>query len=170
MKTLLDLIDSRLRAVWRGYALGWHHQRPPSMWKEARLHTPRRPLPADPAQTVILVVEDEPIVLYVVRIMLERAGYFVLHAGDGEEALLVARQYPGTIHLLVTDILMPRLDGYGLREQMLLERPAIRILLMSGQPQEPTGGGPFLRKPFDWATLRKAVRDVLSTRRPATAA
>ena len=134
------------------------------------MNNPHSLLASNPGKAVILVVDDEPIVLNVVRLMLERDGYFVLAAGDGEEALLVARQYAGTINLLLADILMPRLDGYGLRKQILLERPAIRILMMSGQVQVPTGGNSFLRKPFDCAMLKKAVQEVLSAPRSATAA
>ena len=133
------------------------------------MNDPQHLLPSDPGQTVILVVDDEPIILNVVRIMLEKQGYFVLHAADGEEALLVARQYPGPINLLLTDVVMPALDGYGLRERILLERPALRTLIMSGQVPEPRDGGSFLRKPFDRAMLTDAVRKVLSAPRSAVA-
>ena len=133
------------------------------------MNNPQSLLPSNPDQTVILVVDDEPIILNVVRIMLEKEGYLILHACDGEEALLVARRYPGTINLLLSDILMPRLDGYGLRERLLVERPAVRVLMMSGQVSEPRRGSRFLRKPFDRRTLKEAVLEALATRRSAAA-
>jgi CheY-like chemotaxis protein len=114
-----------------------------------------------PGQTVILLADDEPTIRRVARAVLEGDGYFVLEAEDGKEALLAARCYPGTIHLLLTDIRMPQLDGFQLRDCLGVERPATRVLLMSGQVDVPSCE-PFLRKPFDAAGLKAIVRKVLA--------
>src|SRR5690242_19546860 len=95
------------------------------------MHDPLRLFPSLPDQKVILLVDDEPTLLITAKIALERAGYFILSAADGEQALFAARNYPGTIHLLLTDIVMPGLDGLALRRRMMEERPATRVLLMS---------------------------------------
>jgi hypothetical protein len=67
------------------------------------------------SQPVILVVEDEVLVRNFVCLQLQRDGYQVLAAADGVEALQVARAYTGTIHMLLTDVIMPRMDGPGAR-------------------------------------------------------
>jgi CheY-like chemotaxis protein len=63
---------------------------------------------------------------------LETIGMFVLTASDGEQALELSRKFPGAIHALVSDIIMTNPDGLGLCKQILQERPAIKVLLMSG--------------------------------------
>jgi two-component system cell cycle sensor histidine kinase/response regulator CckA len=132
------------------------------------VNNPQSLLPADPNQPVVLVAEDEVTVQNVARIVLEKAGYFVLTASDGEEALTISRRFPATIDALVSDIKMPRLDGLGLRAQIVAERPAIRVLLMSGQMDDPhVGGVAFLHKPFRPPDLRNAVRDLLGGAAPA---
>lgn len=118
--------------------------------------------PAHPEQTVILLVEDEIIVQNVARIVLEKEGFFILSAGDGEEALVISRQYAGPIHLCLSDVKMPKMDGLQLRQQILQERPDTPVLLMSGQvAAHDIGSLPFLPKPFVPATLREAVRNML---------
>jgi CheY-like chemotaxis protein len=132
------------------------------------VNNPQSLLPADPDQPVVLIAEDEVTVQNVARIVLEKAGYFVLTASDGEEALTLSRSFPATIAALVSDIKMPKLDGLGLRERIVAERPAIRVLLMSGQMDDPhVGGVPFLHKPFRPPDLRNAVRDLLGWAAPA---
>src|SRR6266571_3140294 len=85
-------------------------------------------------QFVILLAEDETLVRNVVRAMLTEAGYAVLDAVDGEHALEVSRRYDGSIHMLLSDIKMPRMNGIELSEQISRERPGIKVLLMSGKP------------------------------------
>jgi DNA-binding NtrC family response regulator len=114
-------------------------------------------------QTVVLLVDDEVLVLNVCRFALEASGYFILTANDGEEALVVSRRYPGTIHALVSDIKMPNMDGMQLREKILVERPTIKVLLISGEVELSLEHIPFLRKPFDILTLQGAVRQLLAT-------
>jgi CheY-like chemotaxis protein len=123
------------------------------------------------AQPVILVAEDEVLVRNFVCLQLQRDGYQVLAAADGVEALQVARAYTGTIHLLLTDVVMPRMDGLALARQMLEERPGTRILVMSGrvvsEGREQTIDLPFIKKPFVAKLLREKVKEVLKQPPPA---
>jgi len=114
---------------------------------------------------VILIAEDEVMVRNVVRHMMEADGHQVLAAADGQEALELSRQYSGTIDLLITDIVMPRLDGLELVRQILRERPNLRVLVMTGRPSpEDLLQGlnfPVVRKPFLPVNFRAKVRDIL---------
>src|SRR5258707_2436445 len=113
---------------------------------------------------VILIAEDEVMVRNLVRHILEAEGHEVLAAADGAEALVLARRYQGTIDLLITDVRMPRMDGISLIQELLKERPNLRVLVMSGK----TSGElhalprtlPFLRKPFAASVFREKVRQL----------
>ena len=118
---------------------------------------------SNPNQTVILVADDEVLIRNVAQTVLESEGYFVLSANDGEEALYISRQYPGTIHALLSDVKMPKTDGLQLREQILFERPGTKVLLMSGQIESPSENIPFLRKPFGPAVLKERIRQLLDS-------
>lgn len=110
----------------------------------------------EPAQFVVLLVDDEPVVRNFVQYALTRYGFNVLAACDGIEALELSRRYDGAIHLLLSDVKMPRMNGPQLAEVISNERPDARILLMSG---ESSGELPenlridLLRKPFVPKTL-----------------
>ena len=112
-------------------------------------------------QTVILLADDEMLIRNVACRVLQSAGYFVLAANDGEEALNISRHYPGTIHALLSDVNMPNLDGLELREQILIERPGTKVLLMSGQIESPVESIPFLRKPFGCSVLKERMYQLL---------
>jgi CheY-like chemotaxis protein len=101
-------------------------------------------------KVVVLLAEDEPSVRCLVETSLERAGYIVLAANDGAEALKLSRSYPGRIDLLLTDLKMPRVGGPELARTVLRERPRIRILLMTGTPSDVPEGlqRELLCKPF----------------------
>jgi len=114
---------------------------------------------------VILIAEDELLMQCVTRRIFEKEGYVVLTASDGEEALRVSRNFPGIIHALLTDIRMPNLNGMQLREQIQVERPGIKVLLMSAHVFEPVTI-PFLRKPFTPAVLRERMRELLAPAAP----
>ena len=114
-------------------------------------------------QTVILLADDEVLIRNVARKVLQSAGYFVLAANDGEEALNISRQYPGTIHALLSDVNMPNLDGLELREQILFERPETKVMLMSGQAESPAKSIPFLRKPFGSSVLKERIHQLLDS-------
>ena len=118
-------------------------------------------------QPVVLVADDDAIVCKVVRIALEAAGMFVLTASDGKQALELSRKFPGTIHALVSDVVMPNLDGLGLYKQILSERPTIKVLLISAN-SDSVDGAPFLRKPFKLEELKQKVRQLVSRDAHAT--
>jgi CheY-like chemotaxis protein len=84
----------------------------------------------------ILVAEDETMLRVIAVEMLEDAGFAVFEAGDGEEALALLKAHPD-IALLVSDVKMPRMDGYALIEAGLAFRPDLKVLLMTGYAQDP---------------------------------
>lgn len=111
---------------------------------------------------IILVAEDDVIVRNLVRLLLQNDGHEVLVATDGYEALELSRRYHGNIDLLLTDVKMPRMDGLELVEQLLLERPQIKVLVMSGNIAADTDIRlPFLRKPFTSEAFRTKIHEVL---------
>lgn len=109
------------------------------------------------SQFVILLAEDDRLVRNTVRAMLTKAGYAVLDATDGEHALEVSRKYDGSIHVLLTDMKMPRMDGLQLSSLIAKERPGIKVLVMSGKPSGElhvlSQSIELLRKPFLPQTL-----------------
>ncbi|GIK42624.1 MAG: histidine kinase [Chloroflexota bacterium] len=116
----------------------------------------------------ILLVEDEPGVRNLVRDTLKEDGYTVLDASNSAEALLLSEQHPDPIHLLLTDVVMPGLSGRQLAERLLLERPKLKILYMSGYTDDAIvhhgvlePGVAFLHKPFTLQMLAQKVREVL---------
>jgi DNA-binding NtrC family response regulator len=116
----------------------------------------------------ILLVEDEAEVRYLVQVVLRRQGYTILEAGGGEEALRVAANHSGPISLLLTDIVMPGVNGVALAEQLTQVYPGLKALFMSGYTNEPIAhsaaldpSAPFLQKPFSPADLARKVREVL---------
>ena len=127
------------------------------------MQDPAHVLPPNPDQTVILVVDDEVMIVDIARIALEGDGHFVLTAQNGAEALDLSQRFPGSIHLLVTDLQMPKMDGLELRERFTGERPGATVLLMSGKVDAPVADCPVLRKPFDVAVLKDRVRQLLSS-------
>ena len=128
---------------------------------------PQKGGPAPGSETV-LVVEDEPAVLTLSRRALEAQGYVVLAASDPIAALRVVERHGGTIHLLLTDVVMPGLSGRELADRLTAQRPGIRVLYMSGYPGDAVvqhgtlpSGSAFLQKPFSPDGLARKVRDVL---------
>jgi two-component system, cell cycle sensor histidine kinase and response regulator CckA len=118
----------------------------------------------------VLLVEDEELVRNLVRDILRKNGYFVLEAHHGTEALRVALQHKGPIHLLLTDVVMPQMGGRVLAERLKTFRPGIRILYISGYVDDATiqegvsnPGTSFLQKPFTVETLSRKVRELLDS-------
>ena len=116
----------------------------------------------------ILLVEDDPQVRDVGRRALERAGYVVLAVGDAEAAIAATDRHPGHIHLLVTDVVLPRVSGRELAARLGIHRPAIKVLYVSGTSDgavarhrmlEPDSE--FLEKPFSLDGFLRKVRQVL---------
>ena len=121
------------------------------------------------ARATVLVAEDEASVRLLVRKVLERAGYEVVEAANGEEALRIVRTRAGPIDLLLTDVVMPRMNGRMLTEKALELRPGMRVVFMSGYAGETLvergsvdGAHPFLAKPLVPALLVERVRDELA--------
>ena len=130
----------------------------------ASASAPPLPLPRAPSGTTVLVVEDQDALREVVREMLEEMGYQVLVASDSQAALSQAREHPGDIHLLLSDVVMPSLSGPELALQVVALRPAIKVLFMSGYSSEQLGhhgadqpGMRVLEKPFTRPALASAV-------------
>ena len=133
------------------------------------------PPPAATGHETILVVEDEPSVRQLAARSLRRAGYTVLEAGDGAEALRVVQQHGATrIDLLFTDIVMPELDGQTLSERLRKSRPDLRVLYTTGYIRDmpdkaavDRGEVLLLAKPYTAALLTAHVRKLLD-RKPTT--
>jgi PAS domain S-box-containing protein len=124
-------------------------------------------LPA--ATETILFVEDEQSVRELVRDYLAGAGYQVLEAQDGIQALDVAAAHNGPIHLLITDVVMPHLSGRELAARLASERRDLKLLFISGYTDDTVvrhgvleGGMAFLQKPFNLKALAQKIRDVLA--------
>jgi len=116
----------------------------------------------------ILFVEDEEGVRKLGSFVLKSLGYSVLSAGNGGEALMLGKQHEGEIHLLITDVVMPKMNGRQLAEQLLPLRPQVKVLYTSGYTDDVIAhhqivdsGVPFLAKPFTANTLACKVREVL---------
>ena len=125
----------------------------------------------------ILLIEDEPSVRELVRVVLQRSGYNVLEAAQGSQALLIGEQFPGAIDLLIADIVMPKMSGCEVAERLVLLRPHMKVLYLSGYSPETVrrhgvreGITPFLPKPFSPVTLARKVREVLDHAPSATVA
>jgi PAS domain S-box-containing protein len=128
---------------------------------------PRPAAPAQGSETILLVDDDESL-REVSRRALNAAGYTVLPAGTAGEALLAAERFHGQIGLLLTDVVMPTMRGPELAHRVSQLHPEIRVLYMSGYPENAivhegqlVEGAFFLSKPFDPATLTRRVREVL---------
>jgi two-component system cell cycle sensor histidine kinase/response regulator CckA len=129
---------------------------------------PPSPHSGPPGSETVLLVEDDAQVRALARIVLERGGYRVLDAAGPHEALALAEAYPHTIHLLLTDVVMPRMDGRTCAELMKPRRPRTRVLFMSGHAESAIvrdgvleAGIALLPKPFTPDALLQAVRAAL---------
>ena len=132
---------------------------------------PRRSTPCVTAQhgtETILVVEDEPALLALAQRILKSAGYTLLDAHNGGEALLLAEQHDGPVHLMLTDVVMPGINGRALAAQLATMRPQMRVLYMSGYTDDAIlrhgvldNVNCFIGKPYTPVELRRRVREVL---------
>ncbi len=115
----------------------------------------------------ILLVEDEPAILNLGKRMLENLGYEALAASTPGEALALAREYPGEIHLLLTDVVMPEMNGRELAKQLLVLYPGMKRLFVSGYTANVIAhhgvleeGMDFLQKPFSLNALGEKLREI----------
>ena len=125
------------------------------------------PAPDTGGETV-LVVEDEEAIRQLVARLLRKKGYEVLEASNAGEALLQAEDFSGTIHLLLSDVVMPFMSGMKLAARLRETRPDLRVVLMSGYPdtsvseaERQEAGFHFLQKPIDPGTLTGSIRQIL---------
>jgi two-component system cell cycle sensor histidine kinase/response regulator CckA len=114
----------------------------------------------------VLVADDDTQICNLAQAILAREGYFTLIACDGQQALQASRDHPGPIHLLLSDVQMPRLSGPELCEQIKQERHEIICVLMSGNVSAASMAEemPFIEKPFTPDTLRYKLRELLQRR------
>ena len=115
----------------------------------------------------VLVVEDELAVRQVVAATLRSCGYKVLEAGSGEEAMRRLRRHEGPLHLLLTDLVMPRMNGRKVADSVRTLYPEVKVVFMSGYTDDALlrhgvsdTQGSFLQKPFTMETLTQEVREV----------
>src|SRR6202158_2941329 len=136
-----------------------------------RLFCPKSAMPNEiPGKQIqtILLVDDHEMVLRALHNYLEKRGYNVLEAHNGEEALLLAECFPGMIHVLVTDLVMAKMNGRDLARQLMPLRPEMQVIMMSGFPDEImaqrdlTPQIPILPKPFLPKRLLIAIEEVLA--------
>jgi two-component system, cell cycle sensor histidine kinase and response regulator CckA len=129
-----------------------------------------RPGPVDGRSLIgsetVLLVEDAQALRQVGKLILETYGYTVLLAADGAAGLRLAQDYPGPIQLLMADILMPKMGGIELAEQLTALRPALKVLYTSGYNDgasslQRVAGSRYLQKPYAMKELAHTVRDLL---------
>jgi DNA-binding response OmpR family regulator len=116
----------------------------------------------------ILLVEDDPSVRNLARSVLEMYGYTVLEAPEPSAAIRISQEHRGMIDILLTDVVMPHMNGKRLSELLAPDRPEMKVLFMSGYTDDAIvrqgvldAGVNFIQKPFVPATLTAKVRDVL---------
>ena len=132
--------------------------------------------PSAPPKETILVVDDEAQVLELVAELLRTQDYSVLSTWDPDEALRLARAHTGSIHLLLSDLVMPVMTGQELATEIRAIHPKMKVLFMSAYSIETAEdynvhlapGEPFLGKPFSIAGLQRTVRYALDYESPSS--
>ncbi|HEV8358583.1 MAG TPA: PAS domain S-box protein [Gemmatimonadales bacterium] len=129
-------------------------------------------LPAAGGSETVLVVEDEPQVRVLLQRLLAQQGYRVLAAADGDEALALSRAHPGAIQLLVTDVVLPRMNGREVARRLDADRPGLPVLYVSGHTEDAIvdrgvleSGLDFLPKPYTRTEVLRRVREALDRAR-----
>jgi two-component system, cell cycle sensor histidine kinase and response regulator CckA len=152
--------------------------REPGRGTTFRIHLPRVDQASEPrsprpgaaavhATETVLLVEDEDSLRSLLRELLESFGYTVLDASQGLDALRIAREHSGTIHLLLSDLVMPRMGGRELADRLTRLRPGLKVLFMSGYAagaapnHEIPPDAPYIEKPFTADVLAGALRALL---------
>ena len=119
--------------------------------------------PTKNGKTILLAEDEHPVRTFVLG-MLQRAGYEVIVAVDGQDGLAKSREFKGAIHLLLSDVEMPNMTGIELATQIQIDRPEIRVLLMSGMASGIlllNEGWQFLPKPFMSNLLKERIQHLL---------
>ena len=131
-------------------------------------------LSGSPGKETVLLVEDEEDLRDMVQELLAGNGYTVLLAAQGVAALAVAEEHKGPIHLLLTDVVMPKMGGPELANTLLLSRPELKVIFMSGYTNQAVDNDTlkpdtnFLQKPFTPGSLVRKVREILDQTSPAS--
>jgi two-component system cell cycle sensor histidine kinase/response regulator CckA len=135
---------------------------------EEALAAPAASAPVVPGRETVLLAEDDPLVRLLARKVLEKAGYTVLVAASGADALTLAEGHAGAIDLLVTDVVMPEMSGRDLMRRLTQRHDGIKVLYVTGYADEAVAhhgvldpGTAFLPKPFTPDRLTRKVREVL---------
>jgi two-component system cell cycle sensor histidine kinase/response regulator CckA len=130
--------------------------------------------PVTRGSETILLVEDEPAILKVTTMVLEGLGYTVVAAHGAREALRLASAHVGRVHLLLTDVVMPEMNGKDLARRLVSLHPEVKLLFMSGYTSDVIArrgvleeGVNFLQKPFSQETLGMKLREILDRVSPA---
>jgi signal transduction histidine kinase len=138
---------------------------------ESVAHAPAPPRAPRASGERVLLVEDEPVVRQMAARALQEYGYAVSEAGDGLEALRLIEDGAQTIHVMVTDVVMPGMDGPELARRVAVLRPGLPVLFMSGYTDDEIvrrglleAGQPFLQKPFTPEALSEQVAELLKGR------
>jgi len=124
----------------------------------------------------ILVVDDDEWVRVLARDVLATEGYRVLEASDGQDAIRVAAEHPGPIHLLLTDVVMPGMNGCELAAGLGALLPGLKVMFMSAYDRDflvargLSPAGPVITKPFTIEYLTRRIQMVLGDRRPSASA
>ncbi len=151
----------------------------PGKWTSVKIYLPRidQPKAVEPeaapakiarASETILLVEDEDVVRNLVRRTLRNEGYTVLDAASAQQARRISSTYKRPIHLLITDVVMPKEGGLELAKGLVTDRPEMKVLFMSGYTDQAvvasgllSGESHFIQKPFTPALLYRKVRELL---------
>ena len=177
LATALGIVEQSDGAIWCNSELGEGTRftilLPALLEAPDQVERPIGRLSAAPkgSSEVILLVDDEDRVRKLTRTILEECGYVVLESKGGLEGLSVCESHKGKIDLLVSDVAMPEFGGRELAVRVLMMRPAMKVLFLSGQMQDVTlkegtkKGAAFLQKPFSPADLAQKVREVLDAKR-----
>jgi CheY-like chemotaxis protein len=135
------------------------------------LEQPNRASLPSPDTDTVMVVEDEAMLRSIFRRVLQGNGYFVLEAANGAEAVFLAQRFTHPIHLLITDLSMPKLNGFEVAAQLAALHSETRVLFLSGYSegvlpghQAPDKTAAFLQKPFKAEALVEKARAVLGAR------
>jgi PAS domain S-box-containing protein len=144
---------------------------PPTAVTELKVEDETPPMQTENLSGIetVLVVEDEPALRRLISVSLEKRGYTVLVAEDGTEAIRILENNPGEIDLVISDIMMPRLNGLELQKKAILLRPEMRFLFISGYAEDTIGrtahlpqDAGYLEKPFLPIELARKVRALLN--------